>query len=117
MRGSMRASPMSEARPARARRRHARGGVLFAIGLAMLAVLLAVVILGPLIAPYNPAKTSPHSLEGASALHWLGTDSIGRDELSRLIVGGRGTMLITLAAVAIALVAGLVLGLLSGTVG
>ena len=92
MRASMRASPMSDGRPARGRRRRARGSVLCAIGLAMLAVLLAVMILGPLIAPYDPAKSSPHSLEGASALHWLGTDSIGRDELSRLIVGGRGTM-------------------------
>lgn len=91
--------------------------MLLTIGLAMLAVLVAIVILGPLIAPYNPARTSPDSLEGASALHWLGTDSIGRDELSRLIVGGRSTMLITFAAVAIALSTGLVLGLLSGYAG
>ena len=49
--------------------------------------------------------------------HWLGTDSIGRDVLSRLIVGGRTTLLITIIAVFLALAAGLVLGLLSGYLG
>src|SRR4051794_20208699 len=102
MRASMRGCPMSEGALTSTRRRHAKGRVLFTIGLVMLSVLLALMVLGPSIAPYNPAKTSADSLEGASALHWLGTDSIGRDELSRLIVGGRGTMLITLTAVAIA---------------
>ena len=93
------------------------GHLLVAIGLGMLAVLLAVVVFGPWIAPYSPSKTSPASLAGPSAAHWLGTDSIGRDVLSRLIIGGRGTLLITAVAVAIALAAGLVLGLVSGYVG
>jgi peptide/nickel transport system permease protein len=100
-----------------ARRPRTRGQILLAIGIAMLAVLLLVVVLGPWIAPYGPAKTSPNSLDGPSAAHWLGTDSIGRDVLSRLIIGGRGTLLITFVAVALALAAGLVLGLLSGYVG
>jgi peptide/nickel transport system permease protein len=99
------------ARPAR------RGVVMVAIGAVMLAVLLAIVIAGPAIAPYSPARTSADSLAGPSATHWLGTDSIGRDLLSRLIVGGRGTLLITFVAVGLALAAGLVLGLLSGYVG
>jgi peptide/nickel transport system permease protein len=87
------------------------------IGLAMLAMLILIVVLGPWIAPYSAAKTSPDSLAGPSAMHWLGTDSIGRDLLSRLIIGGRGTLLITFVAVALALAAGLVLGLASGYVG
>jgi ABC-type dipeptide/oligopeptide/nickel transport system permease subunit len=58
-----------------------------------------------------------NSLDGPSARHWLGTDLIGRDVLSRLLWGGRTTLLITLVAVAIALAAGLVLGLLSGYLG
>ena len=90
---------------------------MVAIGAVMLAVLLAIVIAGPAIAPYSPARTSADSLAGPSATHWLGTDSIGRDLLSRLIVGGRGTLLITFVAVGLALAAGLVLGLLSGYVG
>lgn len=91
--------------------------MLLGIGLVMLALLLALVVFGPMLAPYNPSKTSPGSLAGPSAAHWLGTDSIGRDVLSRLIVGGRDTLLITFSAVAIALSAGLVLGLTSGYVG
>jgi peptide/nickel transport system permease protein len=94
-----------------------RGRLMVAIGFAMAATLLLLVVFGPLIAPYGPAKTSPNSLAGPSALHWLGTDSIGRDVLSRLIIGGRGTLFITFVAVALALAAGLVLGLVSGYVG
>lgn len=99
------------------RRPGQRGRAMVAIGLAMLAVLLLVVAFGPTIAPHDPARTSPGSLAGPSAAHLLGTDSIGRDLLSRLIVGGRGTLFITFAAVALALSAGLVLGLASGYVG
>jgi ABC-type dipeptide/oligopeptide/nickel transport system permease subunit len=99
------------------RRPGQRGRTMVAIGLAMLLVLLLVVALGPSIAPYDPTRTSPDSLAGPSAAHLLGTDSIGRDLLSRLIVGGRGTLLITFVAVAMALSAGLVLGLASGYVG
>jgi ABC-type dipeptide/oligopeptide/nickel transport system permease subunit len=99
-----------------ARRPH-RGIAMVVIGVAMLALLLLIVVAGPSIAPFNPAKTSPNSLAGPGPVHWLGTDSIGRDLLSRLIVGGRGTLLITFVAVALALAAGLVLGLVSGYVG
>lgn len=94
-----------------------RGYAMVTIGLAMLIILLVIAAFGPLIAPYSASATSPNSLDGPSALHWLGTDSIGRDLLSRLIVGGRSTLLITFVAVAIALAAGLVLGLISGYVG
>lgn len=83
----------------------------------MLATLLIVMALGPSIAPYSPSKISPESLSGPTAQHWLGTDSIGRDLLSRLIVGGRTTLLITFVSVALALAAGLLLGMLSGYVG
>ena len=87
------------------------------LGLAMLAAMVVVTLFGPLIAPYDPSATSPDSLAGPSAAHWLGTDSIGRDLLSRLIIGGRTTLLITFIAVFFALAAGLVLGLWSGFVG
>jgi peptide/nickel transport system permease protein len=98
-------------------RRLRRSRLLLAVGIAMLAALLLLVLFGPLIAPYSPSKTSPGSLAGPTLQHWLGTDSIGRDVLSRLIIGGRGTMLITVVAVAIAVAAGLILGLVSGYVG
>jgi peptide/nickel transport system permease protein len=104
---------MTDAAP---RRTH-RGIAMVAIGAAMLALLLLIVVAGPSIAPFNAAKTSANSLAGPDATHWLGTDSIGRDLLSRLIVGGRGTLMITFVAVSLALAAGLVLGLVSGYVG
>jgi ABC-type dipeptide/oligopeptide/nickel transport system permease subunit len=83
----------------------------------MLALVVIITISAPLIAPFDPSATSPNSLAGPTAQHWLGTDSIGRDVLSRLIVGGRTTLLITGVAVSLALAAGLVLGLLSGYLG
>ncbi len=102
---------------ARRRLRVTQGGLLLGLGLAMLGAMLILTVFAPWIAPFDPSATSPDSLAGASARHWLGTDSIGRDVLSRLIVGGRTTLLITISAVLIALVAGLVLGLLSGYLG
>ena len=93
------------------------GRALLLVGLAMLAAMVVVTVLGTLIAPYSPSATSPDSLASPSAAHWLGTDSIGRDVLSRLIVGGRTTLLITFIAVALSVAGGLALGLLSGYVG
>ena len=99
------------------RRRPSGGELLLAFGVLMLLGMIAVAVFGRLIVPYDPSATSPESLAGPSALHWLGTDSIGRDLLSRLIVGGRTTLLISFIAVFLALAGGLALGLLSGYVG
>lgn len=95
----------------------ANGVVLLTLGLVMLAIMVIVTVLAPWITPFDASATSPNSLEGPSPAHWLGTDLIGRDVLSRLLMGGRTTLLITIVAVALALAAGLVLGLLSGYVG
>jgi peptide/nickel transport system permease protein len=95
----------------------APGCLLLGVGLAMLAILVLVTLLAPLLAPYDPSATSPSSLEGSSAQHWLGTDAIGRDVLSRILMGGRTTLFVTVTAVTLALISGLVLGLVSGYVG
>lgn len=110
------ASALNRQKPAR-RLAPSNGVMLLGLGLVMLAIMVIVTVFAPWIAPYNPSATSPDSLAGPSALHWLGTDLIGRDVLSRLITGGRTTLLITTVAVSIALVAGLILGLVSGFVG
>ena len=69
------------------------------------------------LAPFDPVKNNFRNRLGApDDVFLLGTDRFGRDVLSRLIIGGRATMLITLVAVAMALAAGLVLGLVSGFV-
>ena len=100
-----------------AQRPTANGNFLVQLGLLMLAAMVLVTVLGPWVTPFDPSATSPDSLAAPGAEHWLGTDSIGRDVLSRLIIGGRTTLLITVVAVTIALAGGVLLGLLSGYVG
>lgn len=102
-------------RPARTKR--GKGQALVAVGLAMLTAMAVLTALAPLIAPDGPSATSPLSLAPPGPDHWLGTDMIGRDVLSRLLWGGRTTLFITFVAVLLALAAGLVLGLSSGFVG
>ena len=100
-----------------AQRPTANGNFLVQLGLLMLAAMVLVTVLGPWVTPFDPSATSPDSLAAPGAEHWLGTDSIGRDVLSRLIIGGRTTLLITFVAVTIALAGGVMLGLLSGYLG
>jgi peptide/nickel transport system permease protein len=84
-------------------------------------ILLLVIVLAvfaPWIAPYDPLKTSWSLVRKApSALHWFGTDEVGRDLLSRVIWGGRASLSAGVVAVSIAVVVGVPLGMLSGYVG
>jgi peptide/nickel transport system permease protein len=103
--------------PPRPERKRGSGPLLLGIGLTMLAIMLLVTIFAPWLVPYDPSATTAASLEGPTAAHWLGTDIIGRDVLSRLMMGGRTTLLITAVSVTIALAGGLLLGLVSGYMG
>lgn len=99
-----------------------RNGKLFTIPVIICTVLLVVVLLGTLFAPvltqYNPDKTDMLSaFLKPSAEHLLGTDNLGRDEFTRLLYGGRTTILNALAAVLISIVIGIPLGLLCGYYG
>ncbi len=94
------------------------------IGAALVLAMLLAAIAAPLIAPYNPgdqdllATLAPAAWQaGGSAAHWLGTDSLGRDVLSRLIYGARAAMIVALAAATGAALLGSVLALASGYVG
>jgi peptide/nickel transport system permease protein len=88
------------------------------IATGVLAVILVAVVLAPLLAPYNPDKLNlGESLQSPSALHWFGTDKSGRDIFSRILYGGRTTMLSALGVVAISLSIGIPLGLISGYFG
>ena len=93
------------------------------IELAVSAILFALLLaaFAPLIAPYAPDLTNssvflspPAWQQGGSSAHWLGTDAIGRDILSRLIHGARLSLAIGLAVVALSVVMGTVLGLTAG---
>jgi len=68
------------------------------IGLVVTAAIFLAAILAPLIAPYGMAEIVGDVWEPASAAHWLGTDNIGRDLLTRLIYGGRTTIFIATLA-------------------
>ncbi|GAB3615872.1 dipeptide/oligopeptide/nickel ABC transporter permease/ATP-binding protein [Okibacterium endophyticum] len=94
-----------------------RKPVAFA-GLIFLLLVVFVAILGPAIAPYDPLVGSlADALQGPSWAHPLGTDQLGRDTLSRLIVGTGPTVLYTSQVVAVALALGVCLGTLAGFVG
>ncbi|MFD6099919.1 ABC transporter permease [Nocardiopsis flavescens] len=80
-----------------------------ALGTAGLMVLLA--LAGPYLAPLDPyAVNLPAALTPPGAEHWLGTDANGRDILSRILAGGRTTLLATVAVIAAATVIGTVIG-------
>ena len=86
-------------------------------GIAACVVLASVVLLalfGPLIAPFPPNEQDPGAvLQGPSAAHWLGTDYVGRDVLSRLLAGSTLSVLTAVEAVGIGLVLGVLPGLTS----
>lgn len=85
---------------------------LFFTGLYFLAAIFA-----PLLAPYGMAEIVGDVWEPSSSRHWLGTDTIGRDLLSRMIYGGRTTIFIATAATLISFFTGSVLGLIAAVMG
>lgn len=92
--------------------------ITFWVSLAVLVVALAVSVLANVIAPYDPiAQNLGDTFAAPSAAHWLGTDDLGRDVLSRMIFGTRVSILASLLAVGIALVIGLPIGLAAGYLG
>ena len=87
------------------------------IGTVVLTIFLIAAILGSLIAPYDPNGMDFDMMEPPSWSHPLGTDDLGRDLLSRVIVGAQVSLFVGVSTVIIALVAGLVLGILAGYLG
>jgi peptide/nickel transport system permease protein len=80
--------------------------------------LLFLFVFGPAIAPYGAAEQDiSRRLEGPSADHWLGTDHLGRDILSRLVIGTRVALGVAIPSVLAALTAGLIFGLVAGYTG
>lgn len=88
------------------------------IGGGLLLLIIIVTAAAPLIAPYGPAQVDiGDRLSGPSGVHWLGTDTLGRDTLSRLMHGGRVSLAAAGLAVLIATLIGLPLGLIGGYFG
>jgi peptide/nickel transport system permease protein len=87
-------------------------------GIAIISILSVIALLAPWISPYDPAMIAQDSLLiPPSAKHWMGTDSLGRDLLSRIIYGCRISLIIGVIAVGIAVFLGVILGSLSGFYG
>jgi peptide/nickel transport system permease protein len=98
------------------RRLKRRKGAMVALVVVVLLILVA--LLAPWIAPYDPTATSFTQVRKApSWAHWLGTDEVGRDILSRVIFGARASLSAGLVSVGIAVGAGVPLGLLAGYAG
>jgi len=94
------------------RNRAAVAGAGIVLGFVLLAVL------APALVPYNPIQgILDDRLQSFSGTHWLGTDELGRDLLSRILYGARVSLQIQIVAVVLALIVGVLLGSLSGYLG
>ena len=114
--GPISAEPVETPTARAIRRFKRRKGAVFA--LVMIAIFVAAAVLAPLISPYNPdLQTWTAVRKAPSALHWFGTDDVGRDVLSRVIFGARASLLAGVISVAIAVLVGVPVGLISGYLG
>jgi peptide/nickel transport system permease protein len=83
------------------------------VAVVLLSLIAFLAIFGSLLAPYAPNATVAAQLQGSSGAHWLGTDYIGRDVLSRMLAGSALSVWGALLVAAIALVVGAIPGILS----
>lgn len=104
------------------RRLFGKKAVFLCVG--FLAVTLICALVPGLVSPYDPFSQEliqrlkpPSFLDGGIEGHWLGTDHLGRDTLSRIIYGARVTLIVSVLAVAVSLVAGVAAGLIAGFYG
>jgi ABC-type dipeptide/oligopeptide/nickel transport system permease subunit len=120
-RAASRADPEPGARPAGPwvlAWRQLRRSKLALFGLAVLVVLLLTAALADVVAPYSPtAQRVTIARQGPSAAHWLGTDELGRDMLSRLIYGARISLSVAIVAQVVILLIGVPVGAAAGYLG
>ena len=87
-------------------------------GMIISAIVIIVAILAPVLAPYDPLKMDIRGrLKPPTAEHWMGTDHLGRDILSRVIYGARISLEVGVVSVALGTIVGLVLGAAAGYLG
>jgi peptide/nickel transport system permease protein len=101
-----------------------RGGARLWLGAVLVGILALVALLAPLIAPHDPleqdlmsAQLPPAWVAGGDHAYWLGTDSLGRCVLSRLIYSARTAVAVALIAASLAAAIGIALGLIAGSFG
>jgi peptide/nickel transport system permease protein len=111
------AAGAGELPPGRLLRAFSQNGLAW-LGFLLLATIVLVALLAPLLAPHDPLEQNILArLEPPSAEFWLGTDSYGRDVLSRLIYGARISLAVGFVAVLIAMLIGTTIGVVTGYVG
>lgn len=94
-----------------------RAGWLESIGIIGVPVITVIAVLAPWLTPFDPQLRVAGAFLPPSAVHWFGTDEIGRDLFSRVILGVQYTWLPGLAVIGFSLVLGSLLGLVSGFLG
>ena len=99
-------------------RQFLRQSVLARVGFAAAVLLIVAALLAPWIAPADPASQNlPARLESPSRAHWMGTDELGRDTLSRTLYGARVSLLVAVSVVCGCGLTGLIIGMLAGYAG
>ncbi|UPT54244.1 nickel transporter permease [Dickeya zeae] len=95
-----------------------RTNPLAVIGLIIIAAVMLLALVAPWLAPYDPGfQNLSNRLAAPSAAHWFGTDELGRDVFSRIVYGGRTTLGMVLAVVALTAPIGLLVGCIAGYAG
>jgi peptide/nickel transport system permease protein len=111
---AMALSPAEPSGPWRQVVRRFRHNPVAMSALGFIGVVIVCAIFAPLLAPYNPDTITSTLSAGPSSAHWLGTDDLGRDILSRLLFGARVSLQVSVQVVALALAVALPLGLIAG---
>jgi peptide/nickel transport system permease protein len=102
----------------RGMRQFLKQSALARVGFSAAALLVLAALLAPWIAPTDPAAQNlPARLESPSKAHWMGTDELGRDTLSRTLYGARISLLVAISVVCGCGITGLVIGMLAGYAG
>jgi peptide/nickel transport system permease protein len=103
--------------PARRRRLRFISGWKARTGLIVIGFFCLMAIIGPWITPYSPDARSDQLVKPPSAAHWFGTDHIGRDIFSQVLVGTRSVVFVGLLAGLVAMVLAVIIGVTSGYLG
>ena len=101
--------------PVAAKRRRGWAPANAVIGGGLLVALIALALMGLVWSPFDPLKIDLIArFQAPSAAHWLGTDEFGRDVFSRLLIGARTSLWVSLLTVTVAVLAGTLIGMLAG---
>ncbi|RLP76566.1 ABC transporter permease [Mycetocola tolaasinivorans] len=95
-------------------RRRALGSLNLIVGAILLGIIVLAGIVSIFWTPFDPADTTGGRLQGPDGTHWAGTDKLGRDVFTQLIIGARLAITVGIGSVLIAAILGIVIGLLAG---